>query len=178
MVTSSLESRAPTASQRLQRFLTIQPCCRPSQRKRSISGPIDIVISTPTSMLAQIKDGNLCITDVTTLVIDEADTMFDHGFGPELARILGPLQSRGSPVSTVLVSATPSAAVRQLVERRFPEMLTVETSSLHKGVHGSIHNFVPVPPGQSRLSALSQVGTLLSLTCQATSCSAFGSCGL
>jgi superfamily II DNA/RNA helicase len=131
--------------------------CRKSERKRTVSGPVDVVVSTPQNLLVQIKERNLFFGDVTTLVVDEADTMFDHGFGPELTQILGHLRACGSPFSTVLVSATPSDAIRKLVKRQFKDMLTVETSSLHKAVSGSVHNFVPMQPGQSRLPALIQV---------------------
>lgn len=44
-------------------------------------------------------------------VLDEADTMFDHGFGPDIRKFLGPLKNRASKSAdkgfqTVLVSAT------------------------------------------------------------------------
>lgn len=44
-------------------------------------------------------------------VLDEADTMFDKGFGIEVRKFLGPLRNRsrqpdGAPFQTVLVTAT------------------------------------------------------------------------
>lgn len=43
--------------------------------------------------------------------LDEADTMFDRGFGPEVRKFLGPLRNRssqpgGTGFQTVLVTAT------------------------------------------------------------------------
>ena len=40
------------------------------------------------------------------VVLDEADTMFDRGFGPEVRAVLGPLKSKASPARVVLVCAT------------------------------------------------------------------------
>ena len=44
-------------------------------------------------------------------MLDEADTMFDRGFGPDIRKFLGPLKNRASKhdglgFQTVLVSAT------------------------------------------------------------------------
>jgi len=39
-------------------------------------------------------------------VLDEADTMFDRGFGPEVRAVLGPLRSKAAPARVVLVCAT------------------------------------------------------------------------
>ncbi len=40
------------------------------------------------------------------VVLDEADTMFDRGFGPEVRAVLGPLRSKAAPARVVLVCAT------------------------------------------------------------------------
>lgn len=44
-------------------------------------------------------------------VLDEADTMFDRGFGPDIRKFLGPLKRRASKpdglgFQTILVTAT------------------------------------------------------------------------
>jgi superfamily II DNA/RNA helicase len=50
--------------------------------------------------------GNLFWGDVSAVVLDEADTMFDAGFGPEVRAVLGPLRSKPDPARVVLVVAT------------------------------------------------------------------------
>ena len=40
------------------------------------------------------------------VVLDEADTMFDAGFGSEVRALLRPLRSKAQPASCVLVAAT------------------------------------------------------------------------
>ena len=40
------------------------------------------------------------------IVLDEADTMFDRGFGPEVRAVLKPLRSKPNPTRCILVLAT------------------------------------------------------------------------
>lgn len=48
-------------------------------------------------------------------------------------------------------------ALKQLVEKEFPDMERVVTSSLHKGVVGARHSFLPVVGGDDKLRVLGQV---------------------
>ncbi len=52
------------------------------------------------------EKGNLFWGDVQYVVLDEADTMFDKGFGPEVRAVLSPLRSKAESAKTVLVVAT------------------------------------------------------------------------
>ena len=54
--------------------------------------------------------GHLFWGDVRYVVLDEADTMFDRGFGPEVRAVLAPLRSKAHPAQVVLVVATLSQA--------------------------------------------------------------------
>ena len=137
--------------------VTPAAACSPSHKKKALNTPVDIVIATPTSLLAQMADGNVAIGDVQFVVVDEADTMFDEGFGPDLFKVIGPLKRRGTAFATVLVSATMRAAVKALIKAEFPGMVTAQTPSLHKGISGSHHTFVPMASGGNRLDALAQV---------------------
>lgn len=57
-------------------------------------------------LLQHAQQKHLFWGDVKYLVLDEADTMFDKGFGPEVKQILGPLRNRGGDLQVVLVTAT------------------------------------------------------------------------
>ena len=61
------------------------------------------------------EKANLYYGDVEVVVLDEADTMFDRGFGPEVKAILAAVRSKAEPARCVLVSATMTKAVRKLV---------------------------------------------------------------
>ena len=52
--------------------------------------------------------------------------------------------------------------IQKLLASEFPGMRHVKTSSLHRGVSGARHSFLPVPHDANKLDVLSQAGFLLS----------------
>jgi hypothetical protein len=48
-------------------------------------------------------------------------------------------------------------AIRKLLETEFPDLRIVQTSSLHKGVAGARHSFLPAPGNTNKLDVLAQV---------------------
>ena len=48
-------------------------------------------------------------------------------------------------------------AIRTLLAAEFPRLKHVETSTLHRGVAGARHSFLPCPPDQNKLEVLAQV---------------------
>ncbi len=63
-------------------------------------------MATPQKLLQHAEKGNVYYGDVQYVVLDEADTMFDRGFGPEVEKLLGPLRSKPEPAQCILVAAT------------------------------------------------------------------------
>jgi len=63
-------------------------------------------VATPQKLLQHAEKGNVYYGDVQYVVLDEADTMFDRGFGPEVEKLLGPLRSKPEPAQCILVAAT------------------------------------------------------------------------
>ena len=196
------------------------------QQAQTLAQPLDILIGTPQKLMQHAEKGNLFWGDVQYVVLDEADTMFDKGFGPEVRAVLSPLRSKAQPAKAVLVVATlskvrpkhkfkgagaawkvcgklllsaPSAptegpelhcdsigaevayrkthaelakaettgmthaaqAIRRLLAEEFPDLNFVETSTLHRGVAGARHSFLPSPPAQNKLDVLAQVGSCM-----------------
>ncbi|KAL3504599.1 hypothetical protein ACH5RR_034440 [Cinchona calisaya] len=83
----------------------------------SLNAPIDLVVGTPGRVLQHIEEGNMVYGDIRCPVLDEADTMFDRGFGPDIHKFLRPLKNHaskrdGQGFQTVLVSATMTKAVQ------------------------------------------------------------------
>ncbi len=76
------------------------------QQKEALERPLDILVGTPQKLVQHAEKGHLYWGDVQYVVLDEADTMFDKGFGPEVRAVLGPLRSKPQPASTILVVAT------------------------------------------------------------------------
>lgn len=128
----------------------------------SLNLPIDMVVGTPGRILQHIQDGNIAFGDIKYLVLDEADTMFDHGFGPDLRKFLGPLKNRASKLNdpgfqTVLVAATMTKAVQNLIDEEFQGIEHLRTSSLHKKVASARHDFIKLSGAENKLEALLQV---------------------
>ncbi|CAH9101603.1 unnamed protein product [Cuscuta europaea] len=128
----------------------------------SLNGPIDMVVGTPGRVLQHIEDGNMVYGDIKYLVLDEADTMFDRGFGPDIRKFLGPLKSRTAKsddqgFQTVLVTATMTKAVQKLVDEEFQGIEHLRTSSLHKKIASARHDFIKLSGPENKLEALLQV---------------------
>lgn len=58
------------------------------QLKR-LQQPTDVLVATPGRLVKLLDLGGLYLGDVRHVVLDEVDTMFEAGFGPELDKILG-----------------------------------------------------------------------------------------
>ena len=50
----------------------------------SLSGPVAVIVCTPTRLLQHIAEGSVYYRDVRWLVVDEADTIFSQGWGEEV----------------------------------------------------------------------------------------------
>lgn len=101
-------------------------------QKAQLERPVDILVATPKGLWQHMEEGNLFIGDARFFVLDEADTMFDRGFGPEVAKILGPMKKKEPAASTVLVSATMTQRVQRLITEQIPQAKSIQTATLHK----------------------------------------------
>lgn len=83
-------------------------------QRKGVEQGVDILVATPGRLFDIIGQFNLDLSNVTTLIIDEADRMFDLGFVRDIEkvkRLVAPLHQ------TMLFSATYSDAVKQLAEK-------------------------------------------------------------
>jgi ATP-dependent RNA helicase RhlE len=80
----------------------------------ALRGGADIVVATPGRLLDLVDHNALRLADATTLVLDEADRLFDLGFADELASIIERLPQRRQ---NLLFSATFPPAVRALAQQ-------------------------------------------------------------
>ncbi|KAJ0240963.1 DEAD-box ATP-dependent RNA helicase 39 [Hirschfeldia incana] len=128
----------------------------------SLNNAIDMVVGTPGRILQHIDEGNMVYGDIAYLVLDEADTMFDRGFGPDIRKFLAPLKQRALKTNdqgfqTVLVTATMTTAVQKLVDEEFQGIEHLRTSTLHKKIANARHDFVKLSGSEDKLEALLQV---------------------
>jgi superfamily II DNA/RNA helicase len=78
-----------------------------------LRGGADIVVATPGRLLDLVDHNAVSLSDVQTLVLDEADRLLDLGFADELRRVLSLLPPRRQ---TLLFSATFPHAVTTLAD--------------------------------------------------------------
>jgi ATP-dependent RNA helicase RhlE len=96
-------------------------------QKSKIRTGVDIVVACPGRLLDHVWQGTIDFTDVETLVIDEADRMFDMGFLPDIRKILKCLMHQHQ---TLLFSATMPEDVRKLVREILKDPVTVQIGTV------------------------------------------------
>jgi len=83
-------------------------------QERALARGTQIVVGTPGRLLDHIEKGNLDLSGLFIVVLDEADRLLDMGFAPEVRRLLRRAPQRRQ---TALFSATLVADVRDLAQR-------------------------------------------------------------
>jgi ATP-dependent RNA helicase MRH4 len=90
---------------------------------------MDILVSTP-HLLASVSDSEAHILgSVTTLVVDEADSLLDRSFSPITSKILD--KATPSLKQLVLCSATIPKRLDTFLRERFPDIKRLTTPNLH-----------------------------------------------
>jgi len=113
---------------KLTKVLLIGGSSMTEQIKLVDRGP-DVLIATPGRLLDLFERGRLLMTDVKTLVIDEADRMLDMGFIPDVEKIVSLI----SPMrQTLFFSATMPPEIRRLADKFLinPKEITVAAPAL------------------------------------------------
>ena len=105
------------------------------------NGP-EIVVGCPGRVLDLIQQGQLKLGACETLVLDEADHMFDMGFLPDIRKIL---KSLPEDRQNLLFSATMPKEVEGLVSDFLPGAERVQIGSRGQAPSTITHRFVAVP---------------------------------
>jgi ATP-dependent RNA helicase DDX3X len=88
------------------------------QQLKQLRYATDILIATPGRLIDILQQGNLTLSQVQYLVLDEADRMLDMGFEPQINRIINEADMPDADGrQTLLFSATFPAEVRALATR-------------------------------------------------------------
>ena len=85
---------------------------------------VDIIVATPGRLLDLVTNHDIKIGSVNTLVIDEADTMLDFGFMPDVEKICQRISSNNR--QTMMFSATFSQNIKVLGKKFLSEPVVVE----------------------------------------------------
>ena len=98
------------------------------QRREVVSAPVDLLVATPGRLLDFTKSRVINLSNVDTLVIDEADRMLDMGFIPDVRRIMSYLPPKNKR-TTMLYSATLNETVMRLAMNWMEEPFKAEVES-------------------------------------------------
>lgn len=135
---------------------------RMKPQEDALNAPVDMLVGTPGRVLQHIEERHMAYGDIKYVVLDEADTMFDRGFGPDVRKFLRPLRNRSCKpgdvgFQTILVTATITKAVQRLLDEEFPGIRHIRTSTLHKKVSTARHGFIKLSGTENKLESLLQV---------------------
>ena len=95
------------------------------KQEAQIEQGADIIIGTPGRLIDFAKSGKLKLKNIGTLIIDEADRMFDMGFIPDLRWMIRRMPERENRL-TMLFSATLSSRVKQLAWEYMDDPVEIE----------------------------------------------------
>lgn len=121
--------------------------------KENVAGPFEVLVATTGRMIKLMEMGFIDLSDVRTVVFDEADRMLDAGFLADAERIVDACPRQRQ---LAMFSATISTAVQALMKNRFQAAEVVQSKGSHKTVATlkTIHRMVE---GGKRLPLLQQV---------------------
>ena len=94
------------------------------KQTRTLRRGVDIVVATPGRLLDHLNRGNIDLTRVELLILDEADRMLDMGFIHDIRKIIAETPRQRQ---TLLFSATMSSEIEKMAQSvlRKPEVVQV-----------------------------------------------------
>lgn len=112
-----------------------------------------ILVGTPGRILDHLEKGRIDLSELNTLVLDEADRMLEMGFQDALDAIIA---QAPTVRQTLLFSATFPAQIKQVAERimRNPEMVKVESTHASTTIQ---QYFYKLEGAEARDNALAQL---------------------
>lgn len=117
----------------------------PRAEQRALSAGCHIVVGTPGRLKDHLERGNLDLSNLSVVVLDEADEMLDMGFREDLEEIL---DSAPPGRRTLLFSATIAREIAALAKRYQTDALRIDTTSRNEP-HGDIeYRAVRVAPNE------------------------------
>src|SRR3712207_3335764 len=90
---------------------------------RDLRAGFEVLVATPGRLIDHLERGNVDLSEVEVLVLDEADRMLDMGFKPQIDQILRRVPRERQ---TLFFSATMPNAVKSLAYEMLRDPVTVE----------------------------------------------------
>lgn len=113
-----------------------------SGQEKKLKKPITIIVSTPGRLLEHAVLGNVNLSNIEFLVLDEADRMLDMGFIDDVQALLQKLPKKRQ---TLLFSATMSQAVKELAKEILIRHEVISVAKQNATADTVNHVVYPVP---------------------------------
>jgi ATP-dependent RNA helicase RhlE len=113
---------------------------------RDLRAGVEILVGTPGRVNDHLERGNLDLSNVEVLILDEADRMLDMGFKPQIDQILRRCKRTGR--QTLLFSATMPNSVKSLAYEMLKDPVTVEAAPKVTTAEGVEQFVYPVEPNK------------------------------
>ncbi len=126
------------------------------QQLRALSRGVDIVVATPGRALDHIRRGSLKLSQVRTVVLDEADEMLDMGFAEDLEAILSAAPAMRQ---TALFSATMASRISAVANRHLkdPVRVSIARDSVKAGTSPKVRQIAYIVPRAHKTITLGRV---------------------
>lgn len=96
------------------------------EQERKIAKGIDILVATSGRLMEHLKNGTVDLSSVSTVVIDEVDTMLDMGFLEDIEKIL---PNVGPHRQIMMFSATMNQNVKKLAKEFLKDPVVIEVAN-------------------------------------------------
>ena len=141
LATQVRDELAPVGEVRDVRVIAIYGGADMDKQIRKIEKGAEVAVATPGRMIDLIDRGAVDLSDIETVVIDEADRMADMGFLPQVEWICRHIPGQHQ---TLLFSATLDGVVQGLIDRYQHDPVRHEVASQTVTVDAMLHRFLKV----------------------------------
>jgi superfamily II DNA/RNA helicase len=132
---------APLAAAVGRRVIAVYGGAPMERQIKALRHGVDLVVATPGRLIDLGDRGDLDVSEVEFLVLDEADRMADMGFMPQVEWVLRRLPPKRQ---TMLFSATLDGDVDHLRRHYLTDPLTLEVEAANETVDQMEHRFIAV----------------------------------
>lgn len=127
--------------------LAVDSKTRQKDLVKRLEKPVDILVSTPTTLRSYVESRTFSLADVQSIVIDEADSLFDCGWGDDVRYLIEKARSVRSNVNksmkAIIVTATLPKSVHRTLDEMFgSNIIKLTTPSLHRALPNLKQSFI------------------------------------